>query len=334
MATAGQSFVDVSKPATFPIHLSNGPPVTTVTLDNFDHGLDERTIARDGDDFFLSMKQSSNCQDRKGKLHVHQSSAVLSWSSSEQRFDLRPLESEYTFAAEAGDPTDEVKGIDDGPDPNNPYDYRHYLDRPITNGTHSPALSAMSTPMHASTPYGSSPLILPLDTEARPGSSRRPPASQRHAQGARKPLARPAIDPPQRISNQPLSTGLIVEDESKRSRKRQRLDATRDGESTPVSRTASTPRDTHEVQSPPLDTGDLDSESGSRHQDDANDADDDVDEFELPAPASGRPSSIQRRKSVLDAEELEALYNAFEEEPATEAHDHEVIVSESESEEE
>lgn len=336
MTSAKNANVDISEPSSFPVRFAEGPSVRAISVDDLNSDLHDAILARKGVECTLSVRHVDSSNDRRGKHEVPQSSAALLWNSNEQRFDLRSIDFEYRFTHHTGG----QEQSDDEPDPSNPYDYRHYLDRPIMNGVQSPALSAISTPMHVSTPYATSPLILPHDTEARPGSSRGALAAKRRPYDTGKPTARSAAQHPHRISaplEQSQSSGWIIDDGSEPSYKRQRLDAAQIRRPMSISPAENTPRDMNQVASSPLPIEDLDSEAESHHDDNMDDANDDVEELELPAPASGRPQGTVRRKSVLNADELQALYNAFEEEPATEAigsYDQEAIVSESESEEE
>lgn len=209
--------------------------------------------------------------------------------------------------------------VDEEPDPDNPYDYRHYLHVSTVDGSHSRPPSNSGTPLLAAMSYSGSPRPPksgleggkgPRSNAAKaPRNSARPPKVkvQRRATSGERPRATAASETKDSFG------GLIIEDSSQPTPKRQRF-LTPDGGPISLHRAASTPRDLSFPGSP---TG-LGEEANSSELDagsEGKDEDGDVEDLELPAPAAARRAPLTRRQSAWEPDEVEHLLAALNELP-------------------
>lgn len=281
------------------------------------------------DECTLSVDKDDEAQQYSGRCNSLKTSFVLMPTEIENVLDLVPLETEYDFGEWQSPPqANGHAGLpspnDDEPDPENPYDYRHYLHE-IEDKCHlSPYPSTASTPLLEPTPRASSPLTIISDTDSLPNM----PATlkQRKAAAAesrkltqsqsRKRSVRPRSPlPGQESSPAPASSrpdaddsGLIIEDYLKPAAKRQRMTTSSTGPMS-LARASSTPRAPSPEATPVLHTA-----SSGDDEEDEDDEDDDVEDFRLPDPAAEIPISLDRKDSVFDPVAVSNLLAAFGEE--------------------
>ena len=202
---------------TFPAvnHRPKPSPGSTTTI----------TPSHDKDIYNLSLKDAEIGEYKYAGAQHPSSSMALFYDPSEKAFVLDKLEAEFRFnlrstpvhqdasdmypqlgSSEAskqvngdglfGDGSENEENADDEtPDPNNPYDYRHFLNK----GHHTPS----PLPSHASTPipnhtFNSSPALLPTSPHRpKPTASASRPTSRPSRPKERPPQAKPRYLSPQ-----------------------------------------------------------------------------------------------------------------------------------------
>lgn len=300
----------------------------------------------------LSIDGPNGAENYSGTSNSRKCSYVLYAEANAETLEMSRLNAEYTFDAEASrSPSKPTKASpeDSEPDPDNPYDHRHYLNDVQINGIYSPLPSRASTPLLAPTPRASSPSIFQIDPPGGPrsrsdlgaASKERTGIPQMHdrrrherttapmAMHGRQSPAAPTIGsstaPPPTDRTEAFD-GLIIEedDDEKPPPKRQRMALIPNSGPISLTRATSTPAERSRVASPV-----------PQHESAVQD--DDVEDFELPAPVARRPDPPARRESMLDAEAVQGILDAFNEEDENQDATSEVQQSkenESESEEE
>lgn len=358
MATRPRT-IDPDASATFKLRIAGDASICTVNRSPSKARWGPGRIIRGlGDECTLSVNKDDEAQQFPGRISALETSFVLMSTETANVLELVPLETEYDFdepksLAQGNGHAELSPQNDDEPDPDNPYDYRHYLHEVETNGQLSPYSSTAGTPLLAPTPRASSPMMLIPDTESLPSmpttrKQRKAAAAASHkatqSQTRKQPVQRVSPHPAQHFSPAPVSSspditngGLIIEDYSQPTPKRQRTATSNIG---PISlaRASSTPREPSREAIPALHTASI----GDDEEEEVDDDDGDVEDFRLPDPAAGLSDPSDRKDSIFDPVAVSNLLAAFAEgeedhtEPQAhaQAQAHKAESSESESEEE
>lgn len=307
-------------------------------------------IRGSNDECSLSVNGRDAEQQFSGRSTIPKTSFVLMPTEIDEVLELLPLQIEYDFGesdtlAQINGHMESPSPNADVPDPDNPYDYRHYLQ---SNGHLSPYPSTTATPLLAPMSRASSPMMLCSDTESLPSmptgrrprktaavSSRGPTQSQSHKRPIQRtsaPAMKTPLPAPVKSSPDREDMDLVIEDYSQPPPKRQRTAKSTMG---PISlaQAARTPRE-HSQEA----TLRLDIASSADDEDEENADDHDIEDFRLPDPAAGPPDSSDRKDSIFDPVAVSNLLAAFQEDDddatGDQAEMNKVESSESESEEE
>lgn len=303
--------IDLSETASFRLKLNTAERLASYRFSNEKQAANA-VVSQDGRSCHIPTGDGGHASKQFGTVNEQKSSFVIRRTLDEDVLELVPLDTEYDFTNDQAESQDTTKGDSstspsDEPDPNNPYDYRHYLNNTDANGWHSPAPSTIGTPILAATPHGSSPVVFLSDADELPSMAvtrrDRKIASQKAERAARKPQSRRPDHPvvssspvkPARASPINDKRGTTIDSDPQRAAKRQRLIGSEEARARADAQAITTSDD-----------------ASSGYEDDVEDEDGDVEDLELTDTVNERPQPPPRRQSVLDAEAV--ILAAFEEE--------------------
>ena len=271
-------------------------------------------MSRHEDSCTLSVGPQDSAKDCSGTAAKQKTSFILRRAADEGTLELVPLNLEIDFRNSASATQISVyqsnSQSSNEPNPNNPYDYRHYLNDTDTNGSFSPRPSNVPTPQFMGTPRASSPMVMLSETDDLPSMavshSDRKKASQKEAQASKKAqrrrVQRPAIHAaPKHLGSSPDddARSMYTLDSTEHQSKRQRI--AKEPPSAPGERLSKQSKDVLvDVQ---------DASSGYEDDDESDGANDE----ELPESNATQLHAPQPRHEILDAAALSrSLQAAFE----------------------